>query len=347
MKSEWMVRFVVLSAVVIIAGCTDPGISDDTGDSGALVSEESGGSSSEDGSTRAAIDAEEYVPPIGPGDYLPQENDGPGPRRILLATSNDGRTFTCSGVVLSDQTNTPNIVVLPSGRVIVYYTGFHLDGGTRDGIGAASSDDGGESFRYYKVDMRGWPQNHAPIGDPEVVVLSDGTFRMYVTNGNERGRIEILSATSSDGFHFDYEGVALEPRSADYKDSLTAKVGNQYVMFVLKSSASPQMKRATSPDGRVFTDQGDASYLIGGEAFVLSNWVRDEGGQYRVLAFRPPHVGQIRAFATSDGATLTAAPEVMLSFESGNSQEKSFAKDAAIGRLGNGTWLMAYVSEIP
>jgi hypothetical protein len=305
-------------------------------------------STGSDSASLGEINAEEYTPATGAGAYSAEEADGPGPRRLLIATSSDGVTFTRSNDLLSDQANTPNMIVWPNGRIVVYFTGFHLESGTKDGIGAAVSDDQGVTWKYYKVAMNGFSQFHASIGDPDIVRLDDGTYRMYVTNGSSDGtEIQIISTTSTDGFNFAYEGVALDTNSTDYKDSLTQKIGSNYVMFALKSSAT-QMKRALSTDGgKTFTSQSDSAFTQSSESYVLSNWYDDGSGTFRVFGFSSPTTGQIRSFTTTDGVTFTPDSRVYLARDSANSMEKTFVKDAAVGKLSDGSYLMVYVSEIP
>ena len=293
------------------------------------------------------IQAEGYTPPSGVADYVPSESDGPGPRRIMLATSVDGVTYSRTNTVLSDQANTPNMLVLPNGRIIIYYTAYKLDGGVMDGIGAAVSDDLGATWEYYKVELTGFPDDHAPIGDPDVIREDDGTYRMFVTNGTEDGsEIQIVSTTSTDGFSFEKEGIALDLNSTNYKDSLTYKLNDGYVMFVLASNGT-MMNRAVSSDGQTFVSEGDWSFTQEGTPYVLSNWFDDGSGTLRIFAFGPPNQSDIRSFTTVDGKTLTADPNVFLLFNSEEPTEKSWVKDAAVGKLPDGTHLMAYVTEIP
>ena len=287
---------------------------------------------------------------VGSGDYTA---DGPGPRRLLLATSTDGLNFTRTGTVLSDQANTPNMVVDTDGRILIYYTGYDLDpsvSGTanRDAIAVAVSEDQGDTWKYYCTGMSGFAASRPPIGDPDVVQLDDGSYRMYVTNGGSNNTINIYSATSADGLSFAYEGMALNTGTTHYKDSLTAKVGSQWLMYLLRSDTG-QMMRATSSDGITFTMGSDADYNISvnghSEQFILSNWFRTASG-LRIFAFAGA-TSDIRSFTTTDGTTLTPDATVSLGLPLDSATEQSWVKDAAVQQLTDGTYLMAYVSEIP
>lgn len=290
---------------------------------------------------------------VGAGAYA---SEGPGPRRILLAQSTDGVNFTRLGKVLSDQANTPNMLILSSGRILVYYTAYDIDpgaassdGANQDGIAVAVSDDKGSSWRYYCVGMTGFSSGHPPIGDPDVVQLADGTYRMFVTNGTSDNKINIFSATSTDGMSFVKEGTALNTSSQNYKDSLTAQIGSSWVMYVLNST-NGYMLRATSTNGTSFTMGSDAAYNITvnsvAKPFVLSNWYKISASSYRVFAFSM-ETKDIRSFTTSDGLTLTPDATVSLGTPLDSATEKSWVKDAAVQKQADGTYLMAYVAEIP
>jgi len=184
------------------------------------------------------------------------------------------------------------------------------------------------------------------IGDPDIVQLEDGSFRMYLTHGGPMNTIVIKSATSTDGFNFTYEGIALNTMSQDYKDSLTHRVGDTWVQFVLHS-ADGQMGRATSADGVTFTMQDTMGYVNGGEQYVLSSWMPIPSGGFRVFGFQGlESASQIRSFTTTDGVTLT--PDTTESLRLASSPlESHLVKDAAVARMANGTYLMAYTTFIP
>jgi hypothetical protein len=342
------VMWLLASACGTSSSTTDAGASDAGSD--ASVSVDAGaadtGTPPQDASVDAGevINALEYTPPTGAATGSGVSSDGPGPRRILLATSTDGISFTRLDQLISDQTNTPNLVVLPSGRILLYYTA-HAITGTFDNIAVAVSDDNAASWRYFKVAIDGVAPPPS-VGDPDVVRLEDGSFRMYVTHGGPANTIVIKSATSSDGFNFTYEGIALNTSSQEYKDSLTQRIGDTWVQFVLHSSDG-NMGRATSSDGVTFALQGTQGYMNGGELYVLSNWLAIPSGGFRVYGFRGLNAqSQIRSFTTTDGVEFTPDTTECLRFGT-NPLERTFVKDAAVARMANGTYLMAYVSEVP
>lgn len=312
-----------------------------------------GGSSSNnssDNSDVTEIDAEKFTPPTG--SCTSTDPDSPCPRRLLLATSTDGKVFERLNIVLSDQANTPNILQLSSGRILIYYTGSNLDlsipGSQRDGIAAAVSDDDGENWDYYKIKFTGFDDG-PPIVDPDIILMEDGTFRMYVTRGITVGgstKVGVLWADSDDGFNFTYGGIAAV-RDDNIVDSLTYKIGSTYHMYVLNPISSGSFSYFTSTDGESFTYVSEAEHKIDSETYILSNWFKESSGEYRVFAFSFINE-DIRSFTTTDGATLSAGSDVHLSFSDDNSAlEKTWIKDAAVLKLKSGSYLMAYVAEIP
>jgi len=341
-------------AVVLLclAGCgaeaPPPGRGQDAGggtknDSGATAGGADHGTGGSGGGTPHPAPVE-YDPPTGSAGSA-ADKQGPGVRRVLLAKSADSVTFTRLDQRLLDQANTPNMLALPSGRLMVYFTAYQL-AGAHDGVGVAVSDDNAASWRFYKVQFAGLAVPPS-IVDPDVVYdAAAKIFRLYVTQGLGANAIAIKSLTSTDGFNFTFEGLAFNPGSTSYLDSLTHKVGSGFVQFLLHH-ADMTMGRGTSTDGTTFTLADTKAYTIGGEAYVLSNWLDLGNGTHRVYAFRGLNAASvIKSFTTTDGVTLT--PETTTCLALGNSAlEKSFVKDAAVARMANGTYLMAYVSEIP
>ena len=348
-SSSWMRGVAVV--FLGVAGCgTEAPVLDAGQDAGDGVKNDGGspgggdgGTGTSDGGTPGAAPVE-YTPPAGSAGSA-ADKQGPGVRRILLATSTDGVTFTRLERKLLDQANTPSMVALPSGRLMVYFTAYQLSG-ANDGVGVAVSDDNAASWRFYKVQLNGLTAPPS-IGDPDVVYDAVGKgFRLYVTHGMGANAIAIKSLTSTDGFNFTYEGLAFNPGSTDYLDSLTQKVGSGFVQFTLHP-ADMTMGRATSTDGKTFTLADTKAYSIGGEPYVLSNWLDLGNGTHRVYGFRGLNAASvIKSFTTTDGVTLTPDTTTCLSLGS-SALEKSFVKDAAVARMANGTYVMAYVSEIP
>lgn len=306
--------------------------------------------SNNDGGNDTTINAEKFTPPSG--SCSSGDPESPCPRRILLANSTDGKTYQRKGVLLTDQANTPNMIQLASGRIIVYYTGSYLDvsnpSNPRDAIAAAVSDDEGVTWEYYKLSFTGFGEG-PPIVDPDIIALEDGTFRMYVTRGIGSGnnaKVVVLWADSDDGFNFIYGGIAAE-RESSIVDSLTYKIGSAYHMYILNPTSNGSFSYFTSTNGKTFTYISETEHKIGSETYILSNWLPEDNGTYRIFGFTFPNAN-IASFTTTDGATLTPGSDIHLTFsEDSTGLEKTWIKDAAVIKLKNNSYLMAYVAEIP
>lgn len=297
----------------------------------------------------AAVAAECRKPPspeTRPTGRSPGATEGqPGARRLLLARSRDGVTFTREERILSDQANTPNALVDESGAVRVYYTGAHV-GGAAEGIGVAVSCDGGATFTHGAVTIAGLPPG-PPAGDPDVIGAPGGGYWLYFTRGLDNGRIGVHRARSTDGFAFQYDGVVLT-HTENVLDSATTLIDGVYHMYTLTGMAI-RMTHATSPDGLRFTVDDTRTVTLDGAPFVLANWMREAGGGRRLFAFTIPN-SRIRSFTTVDGVTLQPDPAVHLSFPATPAPsplESRFAIDPAVVGLADGSRLMAYVTLIP
>ncbi|OWY21882.1 hypothetical protein C7N43_16960 [Sphingobacteriales bacterium UPWRP_1] len=93
-----------------------------------------------------------------PSDFAPcvcQATGGIGNRRLLLATSPNAMDWNKTNTVLSDQASVPDAVVLPTGRILVYYmAGCQITGGAAQNINnikVAVSDNNGLTWAYKNV----------------------------------------------------------------------------------------------------------------------------------------------------------------------------------------------------
>lgn len=126
--------------------------------------------------------------------------------------------------------------LLPDGRIRLYYFDIST---TRTGqksnnvIYSAISDDG---INFTEED--GVRFSYADIYDPDVINVN-GTWRMYVGTGSQK----VLSATSTDGLTFTYEGVALEGGSIPN----VVFENNKYYLY------TGGIEISTSSDGKTFT----------------------------------------------------------------------------------------------
>jgi hypothetical protein len=140
-----------------------------------------------------------------------QSMQSPKGARFYRATSASGLVFTktpgagANGAVMvpesgdSDFINVPDMIVLPDGRVRMYFVAYgdHMES-------AISSDDGMSWTREGRLEVTGLPTDRLAV-DPDIIRLDDGRYRLYFTapaKGTTLDNKRVLSATSSDGLRF-------------------------------------------------------------------------------------------------------------------------------------------------
>ncbi len=285
----------------------------------------------------------DFVPPTGKASNPPPASAGE--RRLLTATSTDGMTFTPTGEVFTDQANVSDMVVADDGTIYVYYIGQGV-GIEPEWTVVAISTDNGATWVYKHLVLEDWPSQRAP-SDPDVVLLEDGTFRMYYTgevNPRPDNQLGINYGTSTDGIHFTYGGTALK---MDFTviDSTTFYFNGMWHMYVLDEK-QPRQYYATSTDGITFTsDQKPYQFMVGKEAYIGSNPIVEDD-QVRMFGFGKPGT-DIKSFVSTDGKTWTAESGSRLVANKASLQGAGYLQDLSIGKLLDGTYLMLYVTDYP
>ncbi len=127
----------------------------------------------------------------------------------MLARSADGFNFTRANQIVTDQGDVPDLVVDAEGVVYLYYVGATV-GRELNKIAVAISRDRGETWTYHKAVLEGFEGMTEPV-DPDVVILPDGTFRLFVTCSTPGDRLRTYYAEGQDGIRFAKRGVAFEP----------------------------------------------------------------------------------------------------------------------------------------
>ena len=253
------------------------------------------------------------------------DKKGPFYHQVFITTSPDGLNFT-KGDLLFDQASVPDIVRLPSGRLLVYA----VDGARRSksGFMVALSDDNGNSWDQGSMQLK----NKSGFGggaDPEVVLLQSGALRLYYIVGPKpqpgvQFKNSVKSAISSDGINFEEEeGVRFE--YTQITDPDVVNINGRYFMYV---SQGPRLIAASSDDGLTFnlekTIREDGS---------VSNTVYVDVDLYRQFFCSG---GKIRSAKTSDGLIFQDEPGFRLTPDKGE-----IICDPAPVHLG-GSWLMLY-----
>jgi hypothetical protein len=285
-----------------------------------------------------------FTPPTGRAKN-PAPNSA-GERRVNIATSSDGFTFIPTGNILTDQANVPDAVVTTDGKIFVYYTGSGIRT-HEENLAVAISEDNGKTWTYHLPTLSKFTNFKAPA-DPDVVLLEDGTFRMYYTSdfGGSPLDLGIRYADSDDGLAFTYKGIALNP-SINVIDSTTFFLNGEWIMVVLDHK-EPRQYRATSTDGITFTLEDDTLDITtndGGE-YILSNPIPSQT-PLTLLGFGDPQHNALRAFSTEDGRTWTPSTAPSLEPTASALNSGTYLQDVTIAQISDGSYLLFYVTDIP
>lgn len=288
--------------------------------------------------TEPAVVSATYVPPTGADESSGVET--PGRRRVMTATSKDGLTFSRTNEIVTDQANVPDFLMTDDGTLYLYFSGWTV-GTKNNAMGVAVSKDQGDTWTFHNVEFSG-ANDMAHSGDPDIVLLDDGTFRMYSTSGIPGKReTAIYYSEGADGIRFATNGVAFQA-DPPALDSNTYLIGDIWHMMTL-SGQTTETYEATSKDGMTFAKSSRVQYKVGREDMVMSNVIEIDGG-YRMYGFTRT---DIRSYFSKDGTTWTADPGVRLALDTSSGLESEYVKDPSVIRLKDGTYLMAYVTQIP
>lgn len=281
----------------------------------------------------------DFTPPVGRPTNPPPASAGE--RRLFLAQSEDGIHFTSKGKILTDQGNVPDLVISEDGTIRVYYIGQSIQAGKEENTVVAISKDEGETWTFHLLTFKDFPQPRDP-SDPDVVLLDDGTYRMYYTTSLSASKLGIAYAESPDGITFTYAGEALES-FGDVIDSTTFFFDGLWHMYVLQEKIPGQL-HATSTDGKTFTLINKESLRLSLDGYIVSNPLI-ENQTVRMFAFNLQQKN-IRSFTSTDMVTW-ATGDVALEGNEANTLGANYIQDSSVVQLSDGRYLMVYVSELP
>jgi len=285
--------------------------------------------------------------------------------RILLAKSADGLHFTRMGKLISDRASVPDIMVDKKGNVRIYFVLITCkeQGQDLENIPVvAISSDNGENWVYKKLTIEAPSDalhcktpggSPAPV-DPEVLLMPDGTYRLYATcpQSNSQGTPMTYVFFSSDGIYFSGAQHTYIPQNGIALDPVVIKFGNTWNLF--NGNSNP----ATSLDGITFNNpkpgifcpfkfkdgNTDKCYVIG-DALTLG----DSLG-YRIYLFGDTPNEGFKSIFSSDGENWTMeqkSNEYILNIDQGVKEEYYKLMFPTVTRLNDGSFLMAYETFIP
>jgi hypothetical protein len=262
------------------------------------------------------------TPPLGQ-----ESQDGPWNHRVMSASSSDGLTWEKDNRIIADQASVPDAILDKDGNIRVYYVDWY-----NGGLSVALSHDG-VNWIYKKV-----------VGlspewvDPDVVLLSDGRYRLYASYMPMGGpQDKILSAVSSYGIAFTQEeGVRYQEDQITDEDVI--RMGDNWRMFVSKG---PTTISTVSSDGLTFTREGELP--ISGS---VTNTIAVENG-YRIYFHSGVVGGGMKIFCafSADGRTWESAVQVLEGGPEGSLDWKGVA-DPAIIRMPDSTYKLFYKTWI-
>lgn len=328
-----IIQFAIFTSLVsILAGCGATSINTTNTNTNTLPVT--------DGIEYSVVNPEsDFLPPFGRPVNPPPASAGE--RRLLLAHSTDGVHFTASSEVLTDQGNVPDIIVEPDGTIRIYYMGQSIDPNQEENTVVAISKDNGATWTFRYLTYKNWPQPRDP-SDPDVVLLDDGTYRMYYTNSISSTKIGIVYATSPDGLNFTYQGLSLENPTGNANDSSTFYYNGKWHMYVLQEQQNMQL-HATSTNGIDFVLDAQPEVKLPLSGYTISNPLI-ENTILEMFGFNLQEKN-IRSFTSTDGVNWTQG-DIVLEGDAAATLGSNYIQDSSVAKLNDGTYLMVYVSEI-
>lgn len=256
---------------------------------------------------------------------------------ITTAISQDGLTFTSTGDWTTDQAHLPDAVIDDKGRIFLYYNGW-IVGNELDRPAVAISQDDGKTWVYKKLTVTGGNTYSSPRYN-DIVLLDDGTFRLYYTAHALNFVEGIHYAESQDGLNFEYKGKIFVPQGYEALNSTTFQIGETWHMYALSEEGSQGIWHLTSEDGIAFSFYAKTSFPMDGESVMPNNglWVGD-----KFYLFVTTSKGEIKSWSTKNGYDWYPDAGVRLSPQNGH----ALVKDPTIVSLKNGRQLMIYVTDI-
>ncbi len=267
--------------------------------------------------------------------------------QLAIATSTDGIAFVRTGNVVSDRAKSPSVVVRAD-ALYLYYLGA-MRGSTGRPAVAISRDRGATwIFRHVTISEDGGVLRPTTL---YALALRDGGFRLYFCVGEQR---RIFYADGTDGVHFsrgDADGIDSTRHGSPITGVLLTTIGEAWHIFVREGNYDcfGTVLHSLSGDAShfAFTSRSRVEFDGGPDPCHPTSAVRLPDGRTRFYGSPNGAPGGIRSFVTRDGATFEPEPGSRLVLDESRAFEKEFVKDAAVAQLGDGTYIMVYVTGIP
>lgn len=277
----------------------------------------------------------------------------PGADRALMAYSNNGLDFhrpaNPKDGVLLDRISVPDAVMLPSGRLLVYFVDGCRPPEIVERLGStmivAVSDQQGISGSWVYKNVRFLnlpPQYNLTMVDPNVTLLPDGSLRLMATMFWKEAGTEkrgAFSFSSNDGgFTYSYLGLSyagiLDPENYRFTDT----------NWQIITGDTDVPGYAMSIDGgSIFSAFGSFPVHPG---VVHEITATEEDEQYRAYATTPTGIQSFLA-KSAPWTTWIQEPGYRLQLDSTTGLESCEVRFPTVLKLGTGRYLMIYETVIP
>lgn len=300
--------------------------------------------------------APDFEPCIGSGGSFGLNN-----LRLLLATSRDGIQWTRTGLVISDRSSVADALLLPSGRILVYYVAgcIEVSGAEQPSnhIKLALSDDRGVSWTYSDVQFNNLPSGGTLPVDPNVVLLDNGDIHMLVTiDPDQTGSQKpcTYSAVSSDGgFTFALSNLPVFSVSGtDVLDPENFRFGPGKWKLWTGGIPGVNMLGVSTDEALSFADSGQFCSAVNpenvSECFITADVIQFTDSTFKMYAFGTSMDGQcIRSLSSDDGDVWMLDPDVCLAVQSSNGYESLDVWAPTVIRVDSIHFIMVYETQVP
>ncbi len=283
---------------------------------------------------------------------------GIGNNRLLIATSTNAMNWTKTNIVLSDQASVADAVVLPNGRVMVYFmAGCQVIGGSTQSINnikVAVSLNNGATWAYKNVLFTGLPIGADIPVDPNMALLPDGSVNMLAIM-SVSGDVQVHTFRSTDGgFTFQYEGQAFSVAGQTMFDPENFRFANDnWQLYSGNLTLSTTQKGISTNGTPLFTNLGtfcSAVSNIPPDCFVVADIVEIGGGVYKMYAFGNAGVtgdAIVSLHSNNAGASWSLETGLRLQFTPPSTVESVRVATPTVVRTSGGPFLMVYETFIP
>ena len=244
---------------------------------------------------------------------------------LWIAEGLDGLRFRIPKHLLNSAVAPAIVTTAKGSQLLVFQWYSSVPITAYDRMAYTRSIDGGTTWTEPRtLEVRGVPDGYTIGGDPALVLLEDGTIRLYF-----RGRIPgsrsacIFSAHSIDDVTFRFEpGVRFTVPGEEILDATVARIGTIWRLIAPITGKEGRAYHAESPDGLQFKRVADLQIDGGrdwlGNAVSLPRGIRFFGTARNVWSAD-----------SMDGRTWTA-----------NHVEAAIGADPAVARTAEGRWLI-------